>query len=186
MKLDIRLASLVILFAAAAAGSAHAASLSGFDGLPWGTPATAVSGESREMMGGAVLAKRIGLSALKETYHLDGAYKVYYFCDGTLCGGKLSLVFGRGFQQTSVDTVITHMKAIVGSAYGHIGQPNRLSDDLWSISGSIVSVAPVMQSDHSVVEVFYRGPVYLQTLAKSERSLNAKLSPSVASWKFNF
>ncbi|MEX2450371.1 MAG: hypothetical protein WD407_05895 [Rhodospirillales bacterium] len=173
-----------LLFAFDAPKITHAAALSGFDGHPWGTPAAAISGESREIMGGAILAKRTALPSLKKTYRLNDAYKIYYFCGGVLCGGKLSLIFNKGFREIGVSRAMTQMKAIVGTAYGHLGEPGRVGDGLWSVDGGFISAATVIKGNRSLVEVFYRGPEYLKTLADSERGLNAELNHNL--WGFRF
>ena len=161
--------------------------LKGFDGLAWGTPLSAVKGETREELGGRILAVRNPLDKFKDTYSLSGAYKIYYICrDRGLCGGKLKLVFKKRLQATPVSRTLRNLKALLVDKYGPSPSGPYVSGATWTLSGGVISLVSGARKNYPFIEVLYRSKVYNETEFKAEQALSSKMKSMAESWNFRF
>lgn len=159
--------------------------LVGFDTLKWGSPISSIQGESRTLMGGNIQAVRQPLSGVETDLEVYMAYKIFYFCgDAGLCGGKLFLAHDKKLPH--IDSTIGRVKSILGSKYGHIGQPGRTSDSSWSLEAGTITVSSGVDGGYPVVEVLYRTPNYNAAVAQYESSFVESWKGKIDAWSFRF
>ena len=172
----------LVLFASPAA---HAGDLTGFDGLPWETPVESVQGESREMLGGEVMAKRSRLEKFEASINAHTVYKVYYFCADTgLCGGNLFIAHKK--RLSNPKATIDHLKALLGDAHGYLGETGRGADTSWIFPSGRIFISTSFDDGHPIVEVKYQGNEYMRAKSRHEAAMVARSKDAIESWGFKF